>query len=111
MPPPSSRWSSPGRAHQPEAGGIDAAGRRLTAKYPPADELRVELSDPPKGITVEKVTPEGPGLIVTLAADAKSVEPGLEGNLIFEVFREWTPAPTEDDAQAQAAAHVVRHFD
>ena len=70
-------------------------GAKLTEKYPPADELRVELSQPPKGITVEKVSPEPPGLIVVLATDAKAVEPGLEGNLIFEVFREWTPAPTE----------------
>ena len=68
----------------------------MTAKYPPAEEVRVELTDPPKGITVEKVKPEASDLVVTLATDAKSVEPGLEGNLIFEVFREWTPAPTEE---------------
>jgi hypothetical protein len=66
-----------------------------TEKHPPANELRVQLKDPPKGITVEKTAVEGPGLTVTLATDAKTVEPELEGNLIFEVFREWTPAPTE----------------
>ena len=76
-------------------GGTTLLGARLTDKQPPANELRVELTDPPKGISVEKVSPEGPGLVVSLATDAKSVEPGLEGNLIFEVFREWTPAPTE----------------
>ncbi len=76
-------------------GGTTPLGAKLTAKYPPANELRVELSNPPKGITVERVSPEGPGLIVVLAADAKTVGPGLEGNLIFGVFREWTPAPTE----------------
>ena len=68
---------------------------RLTAKYPPANELRVELTDPPKGLKVEKATPEGQGLIVPLVTDAAVIEPGLKGNLIFEVVREWTPAPTE----------------
>ena len=58
--------------------------------------LKLELTDPPKGITVEKVSPEGPGLTVTLATDAGAVEPGLEGNLIFEVIRAWTPKATEE---------------
>jgi hypothetical protein len=77
-------------------GGTTPLAARLTEKWPPAKELRVELSQPPKGITVEKTAPEGPGLVVELATDAKSVEPGLEGNLIFQVVREWTPAPTEE---------------
>ena len=76
-------------------GGTTLLGARLTEKNPPANELRVELSEPPKGVTVEKVSPEGPGLVVSLATDATAVKPGLEGNLIFEVIREWTPAPTE----------------
>lgn len=76
-------------------GGTTPLGARLTEKYPPAKELRVELSQPPKGVTVEKVSPEPQGLVVTLATDAKTVEPGLQGNLIFEIVREWTPAATE----------------
>ena len=75
--------------------GTTSLAARLTDKNLPASELRVELSEPPKGITVQKVSPEGPGLAVVLETDAKSVEPGLEGNLIFEVIREWTPKPTE----------------
>ena len=55
------------------------------------------MTDPPRGITVEKVSPEGPGLAIALATDAKTVEPGLEGSLIFEVVREWTPAATEEN--------------
>ncbi|MCL4200962.1 MAG: peptidase [Pirellulaceae bacterium] len=76
-------------------GGSTPLAARLTAKYPPAQELRLELIGAPKGVSVEKVTPEGQGLIVTLAADAASTVPDSQGNLIFEVFREWTPAPTE----------------
>ena len=63
------------------------------------------MSEPPKGITVEKVTPEGPGLIVSLATDAAAVEPGLKGNLIFEVVREWTPAPTEEQPKPKPQRH------
>ena len=76
-------------------GGTTAVAARLTDKNPPASELRVELVDPPKGITVQKVAPEVPGLVVTVATDAKSLPLGAAGNLIFEVLREWTPAPTE----------------
>ena len=88
-------------------------GARVTGTYPPAKEIKVELSDPPKGIKVEKVTPQvlkvppRPGaktppkgqqvLIIELAADEETVEPGLEGNLIFEVVREYTPAATESN--------------
>ncbi|NLF68009.1 MAG: peptidase [Candidatus Anammoximicrobium sp.] len=82
-------------------GGSTLLGAKLTAKYPPPNELRVELTNPPKGISVEKVSPEGPGLIVSLAADAAAAESGQEGNLIFEVVREWTPAPTEEIPKPQ----------
>jgi len=82
-------------------GGTTLLGAKLTAKQPPANELRVELTNPPKGVTVEKVSPEGPGLVVSLAADAKSAEPGTEGNLVFEVVRAWTPAATEEMPKPQ----------
>jgi hypothetical protein len=91
-------------------GGTTPLGARVTAKYPRADELRIELSDAPKGVTVEKITvhnipapPQRPGqkkpaqtqgLVVELATAAESLETGVKGNLIFEVVREWTPAPT-----------------
>jgi hypothetical protein len=77
-------------------GGATPLGARLTEKQPPANELRVELINPPKGITVEKVSPEAGGLIVSIATDAKAADASLQGNLIFEVSREWTPAATEE---------------
>ncbi|HUT90985.1 MAG TPA: PPC domain-containing protein [Thermoguttaceae bacterium] len=70
-------------------------GARLTAKNVSTQDLRVDLSEPPDGVTVEKVSPEALGLAVVLATDAEKVKPGQRGNLIFEVFREYTPAPTE----------------
>jgi hypothetical protein len=74
---------------------------RITGKWPPAKEVHVELSDPPKGITIEQVSPESPGLVVVLATDAETVEPGLTSNLVFEAFREYTPAATESNPSPQ----------
>jgi hypothetical protein len=76
-------------------GGTTLMDARLTRNWSEGSKLRVQLSEPPDGITVEKVSVEPPGRVVVLAADADSVEPGLRGNLIFEAFREWSPAPTE----------------
>jgi hypothetical protein len=89
-------------------------GARMTGRYPPAKEMRLELKDPPKGIKVEKITPQiikvpptRPGaktppkvqqvLIIELAADPETVKPDLKGNLIFEVVRKYTPAATESN--------------
>ena len=76
-------------------------GARLTAKNASSQDLRVELSEPPDGITVEKVSPEALGLAVLVATDAEKVKPGQRGNLLFEVFREYTPPPSEAEPKPQ----------
>lgn len=70
-------------------------GAKVTQKGATAQQIIVDLSDPPKGIKMEEAKVEGETLIVEISTDAETVEPGLRGNLIFEAFREWTPAPTE----------------
>jgi hypothetical protein len=70
-------------------------GARLQGKNPKADQIRLELSEAPDGVTVDKVEPKGQALAVLVATDAEKVKSGQRGNLIFEVFREYTPAPTE----------------
>ena len=52
-------------------------------------------------LVVEKVSPEALGLAVVLATDAEKVKPGQRGNLLFEVFREYTPAATEANPTPQ----------
>ncbi len=69
---------------------------RLTEKLPLPPEAWVELRDPPTGISVEEISPKEPGVSVVLKADAKLAKAGMSGNLIFEVFRKWTPAATEE---------------
>jgi hypothetical protein len=51
-------------------------------------QLKFELSEPPDGIAIDRVTfGEGPALLV-LSADADMAEPGNKGNLIVDVFIE-----------------------
>lgn len=53
-------------------------------------EVGVELSEPPAGITLVRAIREGAGLVLLIAADAETAKPGLQGNLIFNVFAERT---------------------
>ncbi len=49
-------------------------------------EIQVELSDPPAGIAIEKVTLDQWQGEILLRSDAGTVQPGLKGNLIVNVF-------------------------
>lgn len=71
------------------AGGSARLRAVATGKSPHYD-VRLELSDPPDGITIESMSPDANGLAAVLAADAKKVKPGLKGNLLFHAFRERT---------------------
>jgi len=65
------------------------------AKGTAAQEVRLELSEPPKGIAIQSLSPGPEGLAVLLSADAKEAKPGLKGNLIFNAFLE-TPMKDKD---------------
>jgi hypothetical protein len=49
-------------------------------------EIQVELSDPPAGITIEALTLDRWQGEIVLRSDAETVQPGLKGNLIVNVF-------------------------
>lgn len=53
-------------------------------------DVRLDLSEPPDGLSLQACQPEGNGLAVTLAADPVKVQPGLKGTLVFQAFRERT---------------------
>jgi hypothetical protein len=53
-----------------------------------ASDVGVELSEPPAGITLVRVIREPTGLVMLIAADAEMAKPGLQGNLILNVFAE-----------------------
>jgi hypothetical protein len=51
-------------------------------------DVGVELSEPPPGITLVRVIREPTGLVMLVAADAEMAKPGLQGNLILNVYAE-----------------------
>ncbi len=50
------------------------------------DDVGVELSDPPRGITLVRVIREAGQLVLLLSADAETAKPGLQGELVLNVF-------------------------
>jgi hypothetical protein len=67
---------------------------------PIADQLHLELNEPPEGIAVQKVSPAPPNVTFQLSADGEKVKPGDKGNLIFEAFMERSPNPASGRPQA-----------
>lgn len=61
----------------------------------PADQMNVELSDPPEGISASIVTNDSGAFAIKISTSKEDVKPGSQGNLLMSVFKEYTPAPTE----------------
>jgi hypothetical protein len=61
--------------------------------------VKVELSDPPEGITVKRTRTTRDGFEVTFACDPAKVKAGLQGNLILNAFAERAPAKAGKQAQ------------
>ncbi|MFV2067693.1 MAG: hypothetical protein ACC645_12015, partial [Pirellulales bacterium] len=70
--------------------GGTARVRFAVPRRPLLNQVELELTDPPAGITLEKMTPDRGGVAILFRADADKVEPGLKGNLIVDVFIERT---------------------
>jgi len=51
-----------------------------------AESLQFELSEPPDGITIQKISPNRDGAEIILASDATKSKSGLTGNLIVNAF-------------------------
>lgn len=67
----------------------------------PLGKIRVELSDPPQGITLQEVLPKGAASELVLRSDEKTKQ-GLEGNLIVSYSLE-TPSAEKGSAGANRA--------
>ena len=70
-----------------------AAPFTVTAPYRIPGGLELALNDPPEGISIQKVTPEGNGYSIVLAVQPDKVKPGLKGNLILDAFRPQQATP------------------
>jgi hypothetical protein len=58
-----------------------------------ADTIRLELNQPPEGITIQEVETVRDGVAIVLRADAAKVKAGLKGNLIVDAFMERAANP------------------
>jgi hypothetical protein len=69
---------------------IPAGGTARVRISAPGDaftnRIRLELSEPPEGITLESVTPASEGTEIELRSDATKAKPGLKGNLIVNMM-------------------------
>jgi hypothetical protein len=72
------------------AGGT-ATVRLFAPMFAYAPKVQFELSDPPDGITIKRVTPTREGRDIVIAADASKVKAGLKGNLIVSLIGENNP--------------------
>jgi hypothetical protein len=52
------------------------------------DDVGVELSEPPEGLSLVRIIRGPGGLVMLISADAEMAKPGLQGNLILNVFAE-----------------------
>ena len=67
------------------AGGT-ARVRLATPTSAFAERWDLELSEPPEGVTIQKVVPADEGAEIVLQSDAAKAKPGLKGNLIVNVL-------------------------
>ena len=66
-----------------------------------ADRFQLELSEPPEGIALGKVSAGGEGTEIELRSDAAKAKPGLKGNLIVNILQGQTSAAaTKNKKQA-----------
>jgi hypothetical protein len=70
-----------------------ATSFELPTPYRLQSETQLALSDPPEGITIQKVTADRDKLIVLVSVQADKVKPGLKGNLILDAFRDVAANP------------------
>jgi hypothetical protein len=66
---------------------------------------QVDLSDPPAGIGVDRVSWTEKGIAVVLRADAQQAKPGLKGNLMANVFLQSTV--TEKDGKTREVRNLI----
>jgi hypothetical protein len=50
--------------------------------------VRLQLNEPPEGVSIQSATPVRDGMEITLRADSGKLKPGLKGNLIMDAFME-----------------------
>ncbi len=66
------------------------------AKKLVGDQFKLQLSEPPEGISAAIETDDSGAFAVKIST-TEEVEPELRGNLLMSAYKEFTPAPTEEN--------------
>jgi len=88
------------------AGGV-ARVRIATPTSAFVDRFQLELSEPPEGITLGKVSAASDGAEIELRSDAAKAKPGLKGNLIVNIFQGQLAAAQKNKKQANQRRPAV----
>lgn len=72
------------------------------SKQIPIDQLHVDVREPAKGITASIVSDPMGAVAIAFIVSSDEMEPGLRGNLLVNVYKEYTPKPTENDPAPRA---------
>jgi hypothetical protein len=100
----------PARIVGSETARIPAGGStRMVAALPPMkafQNLQLELSEPPEGLSLRDAAVSETGAEFVLEADASKVKPGLRGNLIVTLSGERVPAQRGDQPAPAARRRV-----
>jgi len=68
--------------------------------------VRLELNEPPEGISIQNAAPQTSRVQIVVRADAGKAKPGLKGNLIVDVFRDPPPNPAAPNRRNNNAQKV-----
>ena len=89
-----------GRVKLP-VGGKALVPVRLSSKGAVVEELRVELQEPPPGVSAQLIAGESGKVAVQLSSEKDVVESGLRANLLLRAYRETTPEATDSNPDPQ----------
>jgi len=106
MPPVRLAGDSPIRI--PAGGSADV--RVKTRRGSILRQMKLELNEPPDGLTLHDVTVVPEGLVFQLKADKDVIQSGFEDNLIVEAFRESTPKQQEGKPAFQKRRYSMGIF-
>ena len=73
------------------------------------DDVGVELSEPPPGLSLVRVIRGPGGLVMLISADAEMAKPGLQGNLILNVFAD-ALVPGRNGRPGRQTSRLDRHL-
>jgi hypothetical protein len=74
----------PGLVQIPDGGTAEVQVRTPTSAF--YNNFQLELSQPPDGISIAQVAPEGGGTKIVLRCNASKIKPGVKGNLIVDIM-------------------------